>query len=118
MQVMRAHRVVPVLAILALCAGSASAVQAQDAVKGQAVLADARKAIGGEDRLRAVKTLQATGTFRRSAGNNSLEGDVEILIEVPDKLRRNESTGFAGGFSLHPAPIRARLENRSVITRG
>ena len=105
MQVMRAHRVVPVLAILALCAGSASAVQAQDAVKGQAVLADARKAIGGEDRLRAVKTLQATGTFRRSAGNNSLEGDVEILIEVPDKLRRNESTGFAGGPTIERTEV-------------
>jgi outer membrane lipoprotein-sorting protein len=64
--------------------------------KGAALLADARKAIGGEDRLRAVKTLQSTGKFRRTQGNNTIDGDVEVFIQLPDKYRRNEVTGQAG----------------------
>ena len=64
---------------------------AQDArAKGAPLLADARKAIGGDDKLRAVKTLQANGSFRRTAGNNTLDGDVEVQIEMPDKYRRND----------------------------
>lgn len=64
--------------------------------KGAALLADARKALGGDDKLRAVKTLQSNGTFRRSQGNNTIEGDVEIFIQWPDRYRRNEITGAAG----------------------
>jgi hypothetical protein len=60
-------------------------------------MGEARKALGGEDRLRALKTLQMNGTFRRAAGTNTLEGDVEVFIELPSKYRRNESTGIAGG---------------------
>jgi hypothetical protein len=105
MRVMRLHQVVVVCGILAVGSGSVPAAQAQDVAKGAAILADARKVIGGEDRLRAVKSLQANGTFRRSAGNNTLEGDVEILIEVPDKLRRNESTGFAGGPTVERTEV-------------
>src|SRR5262245_51001265 len=65
--------------------------------KGAALLAEARKAIGGDDKLRAVKTLQSKGVYKRTAGNNTQEGDVEVLIELPGKYRRNELSGFAGG---------------------
>jgi hypothetical protein len=64
--------------------------------KGASLMADARKAIGGDDRLRAVKALQSNGTFRRSQGNNTIEGDVEVFIQLPDRYRRNEVTGSAG----------------------
>ena len=70
---------------------------AQDAVKGAALLAEARKALGGEDKLAAVKRLQAAGTFLRSTGPDQVvDGDVDVFIELPDKYRRNEITGFAG----------------------
>ena len=70
---------------------------AQDAVKGAALLAEARKALGGEDKLAAVKRLQASGTFLRSTGPDQVvDGDVDVFIELPDKYRRNEITGFAG----------------------
>lgn len=77
---------------------------AEDPQKGAALLADARKAIGGEDKLRAVKTLQSKGVYKRTAGNNTQEGDVEVLIELPDKYRRNELSGVAGG------PTQERVE--------
>src|SRR4249919_3017687 len=75
-----------------------------DPAKGAALMAEARKAIGGDDKLRAVKTLQSKGSYKRTAGNNTQEGDVEILLELPDKYRRNELSGFAGG------PTQERVE--------
>src|SRR6187402_1485273 len=95
------------LAALVLGACLVAAPQAQeaaDAPKGAALLAEARKAIGGEDKLRAVKTLQSEGVYKRTAGNNTQEGDVEVLIELPDKYRRNELSGTAGG------PTQERVE--------
>ena len=48
--------------------------------------------------------MQAGGTFKRTAGTNTLEGDFEIFIEQPNRYRRNETTGNAGG------PIGERVE--------
>jgi hypothetical protein len=74
---------------------------AQDAAaKAAAVLAEARKAIGGEQRLQGVKTLQASGDLRRSMGDMEMEGELELLIEPPDKLRRNEAVGMPGGATM------------------
>jgi hypothetical protein len=70
---------------------------AQDAAKGGMLLAEARKALGGEDKLASVKRLQVSGTFLRSTGPDQVvDGDFDIFIELPDKYRRNEITGFAG----------------------
>src|SRR5215211_2149531 len=77
--------------------GSGVAAQAQDTAKGASLFADARKALGGQDKLAAVKRVQANGAFKRAAGNNTLEGDFDISIEAPDKYRLHEETGTAGG---------------------
>jgi hypothetical protein len=58
---------------------------AQDALRGAALLAEARAAVGGDQRLTGVMTLQVTGTFRRVVGGNDTEGDFEVFIELPDK---------------------------------
>jgi hypothetical protein len=72
-------------------------VHAQDAAKGSMLLAEARRALGGEDKLAAVKRLQVSGTFLRSTGPDQVvDGDFDISIELPDKYRRDEITGFAG----------------------
>jgi hypothetical protein len=74
---------------------------AQDTTaRAVAVLADARKALGGEEKLRAVKTLQAAGDYRRSMGEMQMEGELELLVEAPDKLRRNEALGVPGGATM------------------
>ena len=101
---MSIRTLVSVAAALGLLAGFESRLGAQDAEKGASLLAEARKAIGGEDKLRALKTVQASGSFKRTAGNNTLEGDFEIFIEQPSRYRRNETTGNAGG------PIGERVE--------
>ena len=87
-----------ILAALVLAALTTSQVaHAQDAAKGAALLAEARKAIGGDDKLAAIKRLQVSGTFLRSTGPDQVtDGDFDIFIELPDKYRRNEITGFAG----------------------
>jgi hypothetical protein len=83
-------------ALLALLAAVVP-VHAQDAAKGGMLLAEARKAIGGDDKLAPVKRLQVSGTFLRSTGPDQVvDGDVDVFIELPDKYRRNEITGFAG----------------------
>jgi hypothetical protein len=91
-------------ATLATTGVRAQAQGTEDPQKGASLLAEARKAIGGDDKLRAVKTLQSKGVYKRTAGNNTQEGDVEILIELPNKYRRNELSGFAGG------PTQERVE--------
>jgi outer membrane lipoprotein-sorting protein len=96
--------VVSAFAVLGMLAGFESRLPAPDAEKGATLLAEARKALGGDDKLRAIKTVQAGGTFKRTAGNNTLEGDFELFIEQPSRYRRNETTGNAGG------PIGERVE--------
>src|SRR6185503_4989858 len=97
------------LALVAVFAGRAGGLSAQNAdqantAKGVALMAEARKAIGGEDKLRGVKAVQVNGKFKRTAGNNTLEGDFEVYIEPPGKYKRHEETGTAGG------PIGERTE--------
>ena len=88
---------IALLAGVPLGVQTASAGQQPEEVKANAVLAEARKALGGEDKLAAVKKLQVNGTTQRANGNFNLEGDTEIFLELPDKFRRNESLTLGGG---------------------
>src|SRR4029453_18403121 len=83
-----------------------NAAQQSEEGNATAVLADARKALGGEDKLATVKRLQVNGTTRRANGNFNLEGDTEIFLEPPDKFRRNEAlTLGAGGSAIDRTEI-------------
>src|SRR6266545_2640915 len=85
------------LAAVVLVALLLHPAHAQDAARGASLLADARKAIGGEDKVAAIKRLQVSGTFLRSTGPDQIiDGDFDVFIELPDKYRKNEVTGFAG----------------------
>jgi hypothetical protein len=55
--------------------------------KAEQVLAEARKALGG-DKLASVTTLSASGRTRRVRGNNLVPIEFEILVELPDKYVR------------------------------
>lgn len=94
---MRRVAVSAVLVIGALAVTTPAYAQAQDTAKGAALLAEARKALGGEDKLAAITRLQVSGTFLRSTGPDQvIDGDFDLFIELPDKYRKNEITGFAG----------------------
>jgi len=87
-----------ILAVLALGAPTLQqSALAQDAAKGATLLSEARKALGGDDKISAIKRLQISGTFLRSTGPDQVvDGDFDVFIELPDKYRRDEITGFAG----------------------
>ena len=83
--------------LLLLVSSAITSGQTEDTAKGAALMAEARKAIGGEDKLAAVKRLQVKGEMRRGQGNLTLEGDTEVFFEPPDKFRRNESLTLGPG---------------------
>jgi hypothetical protein len=68
-------------------------------------LADARKALGGESKQAAVKTIVATGRTRRVSGDNLIPVEFEIALELPDKYVRKdeipaqESEPSSSGFN-------------------
>ena len=99
-----------------LCAAAIGVVSAtaaaQDASKGAALLADARRALGGEEKLRAIKTLDVRGDFKRVAGQMTLDGELQVRLELPDKLRRDEDLSLPGGG---PAVIRTEVLNGSLV---
>jgi hypothetical protein len=64
---------------------------AATATLAQSILSDARKALGGEDKLAAIKTLEIKGIARRGATDVNLEGDLTISVERPDKYLRKEA---------------------------
>lgn len=105
------------LVVTASVVQTAGAGQQPEEEKATAVLAEARKALGGEDKLAAVTRLQITGTTRRANGNFNLEGDTEIFLERPDKFRRNESlTVGVGGSSLDRTDILNGSEFSSEVS--
>jgi hypothetical protein len=87
------------------------------AARAEEVLAEARKALGG-DKLAAVKTVVASGRTKRVRGDNLVPIEFEILIELPDKYVRVDefpaedtdptSSGFNGDALIQapamPAP--------------
>src|SRR4051812_18847876 len=74
-----------------------SGTPANDTVKGAALLTEARKALGGEDKLAAIKRLEAKGSITQVAGNQTLDGDLVMQIETPDKMRIDEEISLPGG---------------------
>ena len=64
---------------------------AATATLAQSILSDARKALGGEDKLAAIKTLEIKGIARRGATDVNLEGDLTISVEMPARYLRKES---------------------------
>jgi hypothetical protein len=101
MPVMKKHIPMLVTVIVALTAAHPFESMAADAAaRAATVLTEARKALGGEDRLRAVKTLHASGEYRRSMADTQMEGELDLMLELPDKLRRDETIGMPGGATM------------------
>ena len=97
---------------------TSNAAQQPEDVKANAVVTEARKALGGEDKLAAVKRLQINGTTRRANGNFNLEGDTEIFLELPDKFRRNESLTLGGGTGIDRTEILNGTEFSTEVSGG
>jgi len=105
-----------ILAAASLRAVSTASSQPQAPTRdANAILAQAREALGGEKRLSAVKNFVATGRTRQVRGDNLVPIEFEISVELPDKyVRKDEipaqesgptSTGFNGNELIQlPVP--------------
>lgn len=84
--------------VAAAMAATVYAGQTQDpAAKAASILAESRKALGGDDKIAAIKTLEIKGTARRGAGDVNIEGDMTIVMERPGKYLRKEQILLGNG---------------------
>jgi hypothetical protein len=84
------------LMVMAAMLAIGPAAMSAGADKSAEVLADARKAIGGEDKLNAVRTILATGKSQRQMGERQMDGDIEIAISLPDRYLRTQVDSIMG----------------------
>jgi hypothetical protein len=88
-----------------VCVTAGVAAQSPPRTDPATILAAAREALGGEQRISGIKTLVATGRTRQVRGENLVPIEFEMLFEAPDKfLRRDEipaqeSGPTASGFN-------------------
>ncbi len=73
---------------------------ANDTVKGAALLTEARKALGGDDKFAAIKSLEFKGVSRRIQGDQGIEGDFTIQMMPFDKYKRTEEIAIGGNGGL------------------
>ncbi len=90
-------RLVMPLALAVHIGIAAHAAGAED--KAIEVIVAARSAIGGS-KLEGVKSISATGEYRRLMGEREISGETTIEIIVPDKIKRTEEMGIAGGPTM------------------
>jgi len=87
---------------------SYSPLAAEDRVA--TVVAAARKALGGEDKLAGLKGLTAEGPFRRSMGGRDMEGTSTVTLVRPDKMKRVDEMqmgGMVGGPTIERTSVLA-----------
>ena len=86
--------VVTIVFAVWLVAGWAVALEAE--APAERLLALARQAIGGADAVASVRTLTATGRFRRVLAEMEMEGEFDLVLQPPDKLLRTETLRLRG----------------------
>jgi hypothetical protein len=102
------------------------AASAQDA-KAAEILAKTRQALGGA-KLDSLKSLAVEAASQRNMGQMQMAGDIEILLEMPDKYLRSENsrgpmsmtmnTGFNGDKAILPAGVSMAGGGTMVIRMG
>lgn len=70
-----------------------------DTSRAQELLTQARQALGGEAKIKAVQSLAASGKFRRILGAQmpEMSGEFELEFLLPDKFKRTENIVMMGG---------------------
>lgn len=82
-----------------LAAGQATGAHALARTDAAKVMADLRHALGGADKVAAVRTLTAVGTQRRMAAKGTTEGESEFAMELPDKFLSRTALSNLGSMS-------------------
>ncbi|HWS55576.1 MAG TPA: hypothetical protein VN228_15665 [Pyrinomonadaceae bacterium] len=64
--------------------------------RAEEVLAKARAAVGGAEKVRGVRGLTIKGKYRRVIGERDTSGENEVDLLLPDKFMRTESFAIPG----------------------
>lgn len=93
-----------------------------------AILAATRQALGGEQKLSAIRSFTATGRTRQVRGNNLVPIEFEIWCELPDRfVRRDEipaqesgptASGFNGEALVQVPPMPAMPPTPPATAKG
>ena len=67
-----------------------------DDARAQEILKQARAAIGGEESLGKIQSLNIKGQYRRIIGEREMAGDREISIMLPDKYLVEDAMNMGG----------------------
>jgi hypothetical protein len=97
------RKILPLLAITIFCA---SVAFAKDDARAQEILKQARQAIGGDDQLQKIQSLEINGRYTRTFGDRQMGGDREISILLPNKYLVEDAMN-AGGLSTAMINTRA-----------
>src|SRR5215510_6137642 len=85
---MREKFLIAILVIAAAATELFPGVSAQDAAtKAQQLIKQARAALGGDK----LKSLSATGNYRRTFGQMEMSGEVNYDLLLPDKMMKTET---------------------------
>lgn len=76
--------------------------------QAQAVLGAMREALGGEQKINALKGLSAEGTYRRTMGEREMSGDYELALQFPNKYQQVDQITLPTGM---PGPRIVRTYN-------
>ncbi len=79
---------------------AASPVHAGADAKAAELLAKARAAAGGENRLAAIHALAMTGTVVRMIGDRQVSGELSLQLELPNRFLRSETISPMGDATL------------------
>ena len=101
-------KLLSLLALVLLCTPAAFA----DDARAQEILKQARQAIGGEEQLQKVQSLQIHGQYRRVFGERQMGGDRDISILLPNKYMVEDAMN-AGGLSTALINTRALNGDRA-----
>ena len=78
-------------------------VSGDDKSRAEELLAQARAALGGDARLKAVQSLSASGQTRQVVGDGNedeqIQGEIQLDFLLPDKYMRTETTSVGGGMA-------------------
>ena len=65
-----------------------------------ALLAQARAALGGESTLAKVRAISAHGTGSRAMGEMQISGELDLALQLPDKMLRTDSMSPMGDATI------------------
>jgi hypothetical protein len=95
-------------------------VSAKDdaAAKAEAILVQARKALGSEAKLKALQSLTINGKMRRVLGERDMSGEIQFDILLPDQTMKTETLAPMPGIEMTTTDVLNGAEVWSDQTNG